>query len=77
MNIKEEISNIEHRLRLVFDKDRITKLEVNECNLLLERWKELTNYVPKEEPVVYSIIDEDPEWMKQKIKQQSYENNQR
>ncbi len=59
---RQEISNIEHRLRTVFNKDRITRLEVNECNALLERWKELTGYVPKVEPVLYSIIDDEPNW---------------
>ena len=78
MSTREEVNKIEDRIRLVFNKDRITKIEVNECNRLLERWKELTNYVPIEEPIeeiieepiiMHSILDEEPDWITKKQKQ--------
>lgn len=62
MTKREEISIIENKLRTVFNKDRITRIEVNECNKLLERWKELKYYSPEEKPKVNSIIDEEPSW---------------
>ena len=68
MTKREEISIIENKLRTVFNRDKITTIDVNRCNKLLERWKELTKYVPAEEPKeptppkVYSIIDEEPNW---------------
>lgn len=63
MTKREEISIIENKLRTVFNKDRITRMEVNKCNKLLERWKELTYYVPVKEPKENSIIDEEPNWI--------------
>ena len=62
MTKREEISIIENKLRTVFNKDRITRIEVNECNKLLERWKELTYYIPDKKPKENSIIDEEPNW---------------
>lgn len=62
----DEIKTIEQRLRDIFAKDNITKMDVNISNEMLDRWKYLTKYVSDKTPVtkftVDEIIDKEPNW---------------
>ncbi len=71
MTSSEEIAIIEQKLKNTFSKKFITKLDVNICNQLLERWKQLTGYVSDKSPVieqniedVNSILDSKPLWQR-------------
>lgn len=71
MTSSEEIAIIEQKLRNTFSKKVVTKLDVNICNQLLERWKQLTGYVSDKSPVieqniedVNSILDSKPLWQR-------------
>jgi hypothetical protein len=77
MSIREEINLIENKIRTIFNKEKITKIEVNQCNELLATWKILTKYVPKREPDGYSIIDDVPEWAKEAERRKLYGDSKR
>lgn len=69
MTREEEILAIEQRIRNIFAKDSIIRIDVNISNELLNRWKFLTKYVPDRTPVllqtVDSVIDKTPPWTKE------------
>ena len=78
MSEREEILYIEHTLRNIFKKDVIRIYDVTVANKLFEKWKLLTDYSPKfKYPIINNIIDDEPEWKKETLKRQNYENNQR
>lgn len=68
MTREEEILSIEERIRGIFAKDNITRIDVNVSNELLGRWKYLTKYVSDKTPVttftVDEILDKTPPWTK-------------
>ena len=75
---EKEIIVIEHTLRDIFSRDVIRRIDVNYANKLFGKWMVLTGYVSDDEILERpSVLDKEPEWVKQKIKQQNYENNQR
>lgn len=63
---QEEILSIEERIRGIFAKDNITRIDVNVSNELFSRWKYLTKYVSDKTPVmlqtVDEILDKEPKW---------------
>lgn len=50
MNLKEiEVRNIEDCIKRIFYKTEITQSDVITANLLIEKWKKLTNWVEETE----------------------------
>lgn len=64
------IQVIEERLRNIFAKEQITKLDINNTKELLDKWKFLTDYVSDKTPVLISTVDdtldERPVWQIEK-----------
>ena len=52
MTRKEEIEDLESRIRHTFAKDVITKVDVSVSKQMLDRWKYLTKYTPDKTPVL-------------------------
>lgn len=61
MDLKQEIFDIEFRLKKIFEKTNITRFDVNIANELFYKWKKLTEYKEKYEyPIIDDILDKEP-----------------
>lgn len=50
MNLKEiEVRNIENCIKRIFYKSELTQSDVTTANILIEKWKKLTNWVEETE----------------------------
>jgi hypothetical protein len=50
MDLKEiEVRNIENIIKRIFNKEVITETDIDIHNLLINKWKKLTNWVEKTE----------------------------
>ncbi len=65
--MEDEIKTIEYTLRNIFNKDVITKGDVDSANRLFKKWKKLTGH--KEDPsfIVESVLDNEPIWQVKQI----------
>jgi hypothetical protein len=63
---------LEQKIRAIFAKDIITKLDIDICDKCIADWKHLTEYVSDKTPVllhtVDEIIDKEPNWKTKKEK---------
>ena len=61
MDTKKEIICIEFTIRKIFEKNKISRYDVNIANKLLYKWKKLTEYKENNEyPILDDIIDREP-----------------
>ena len=56
----EQIKIIENRIKYIFNKDRITRLDVIIAKELIEDWIVITNHTPNNDN--NNIVDEEPIW---------------
>lgn len=66
MATPEQIKTLEDRIKEIFNKERIRKMDVIIANRLIEDWKKITNYKTPNIPISYDILDEKPIWQKNK-----------
>jgi hypothetical protein len=64
--MNERILAIELKLKAIFKKNIIRRLDVIRANKLFDEWKVLTGYVSDKRPasIDVEILDEEPIWKK-------------
>ena len=62
--MNERILAIELKLKAIFKKNIIRRLDVIRANRLFDEWKVLTGYVSDKRPasIDVEILDEEPNW---------------
>jgi len=59
---KDEIIIIECTIRSIFQKEIVTKSDVDSANRLYKKWKQLTNHKEDNFPAVETILEKEPNW---------------
>ena len=67
--MEDEIKTIEYTLRNIFNKEKITKSDVNSANRLFKKWKKLTKYKEDNSFIVDTVLDNEPIWQTKNQKQ--------
>jgi len=49
---EQEIRDIERELRYIFKQNVIRQIDVNRANIILAKWKQLTNWKEDDSPVL-------------------------
>lgn len=62
MKTENEIRTIEYTLRSIFNKDVITKSDVDSADRLFKKWKKLTKHKEDTSFIVDTVLDNEPIW---------------
>lgn len=66
--MEDEIKTIEYTLRNIFNKEKITKYDVDSANRLFRKWKKLTKHKEDSSFIVDSVLENEPVWQIKKKK---------